>query len=152
MRSLVVALMMLAVPAILAQPVGAHRWYTGLRSPSGELCCDERDCRPVEYRINHDTGREEIRANGAWYPVEYDKVLPFSSPDSGYHACWGNAVGRPHFRCIILPGMATLDNTIGRPAALEIGREPSALSASLKPQSQPPHETATRYLTTVDMA
>jgi hypothetical protein len=71
-------------------------------------CCNERDCRPVAYRVNHDTGREEIQANGAWYPVEYGKVLPFSSPDGGYHACWGNAAGRPNFRCIILPGMASL--------------------------------------------
>jgi hypothetical protein len=70
-----------------AAPVGSHEWYTGLRSPSGADCCNERDCRPVAYRVNHDTGREEIQANGAWYPVEYDKVLPFSSPDGNYHAC-----------------------------------------------------------------
>jgi hypothetical protein len=86
----------------------AHEWYTGLRSPDGMSCCNERDCRPVAYRINRDTGREEIQANGAWYPVEYDKVLPFSSPDGGYHACWSNAAGRPDFRCIMLPGMASL--------------------------------------------
>jgi hypothetical protein len=35
-------------------------------------------------------------------------VLPFSSPDGSYHACWGNAVGKPDFRCIMLPGMASL--------------------------------------------
>jgi hypothetical protein len=70
-------------------------------------CCNERDCRPVAYRIDPDTGREEIQANGRWYPVEYDKVLPFSSPDGGYHACWGNVAGRPDFRCIMLPGMAS---------------------------------------------
>jgi hypothetical protein len=61
---------------------------------------------PVAYRVNSSTGREEINANGAWYPVEYDKVLPFSSPDGGSHACWAEAVQRPVFRCIILPGMA----------------------------------------------
>jgi hypothetical protein len=54
------------------------------------------------------TGREEIQANGAWCQVEYDKVLPFSSPDGNYHACWGNAVGKPDFRCIMLPDMASL--------------------------------------------
>ncbi|MGH6897705.1 MAG: hypothetical protein ACREJ5_14370 [Geminicoccaceae bacterium] len=105
MRFVVLVAMMVATAAS-AFPAGSHDWYTGLRSPDGMSCCNERDCRPVAYRINRDTGREEIQANGAWYPVEYDKVLPFSSPDGGYHACWGNAAGRPDFRCIILPGMA----------------------------------------------
>jgi hypothetical protein len=94
--------------AASTSPAGSHEWYTGLRSPSGAPCCNERDCRPVAYRINRVTGREEIQANGAWYPVERDKVLPFSSPDGGYHACWGNAAGRPNFRCIMLPGLASL--------------------------------------------
>jgi hypothetical protein len=62
----------------------------------------------VAYRINRVTGREEIQANGAWYPVEYEKVLLFSSLDGGYHARRGNAVGSPDFRCIVLPGMASL--------------------------------------------
>jgi hypothetical protein len=54
------------IVAITASPLPAdsHEWYTGLRSPSGVLCCNERDCRPVAYRINRDTGREEIQANG----------------------------------------------------------------------------------------
>jgi hypothetical protein len=108
MRSLVVLVVMIVATLASALPASSHEWYTGLRSPSGMLCCNERDCRPVAYRVNHDTGREEIQANGAWYPVEYDKVLPFSSPDGNYHACWGNAVGKPDFRCIMLPGMASL--------------------------------------------
>jgi hypothetical protein len=66
---------------------------------------------PVAYCVNRVTGREEIQANGAWYPVEYYKVLPFSSPDGGYHACWGYAAGRPNFRCIMLPGMASLSSS-----------------------------------------
>jgi hypothetical protein len=63
-----------------APPADSHDWYTALRSPRSAVCCNERDCRPVAYRINRDTGLEEIQANGMWYPVEYDKVLPFSSP------------------------------------------------------------------------
>jgi hypothetical protein len=113
MRSLVVLVAMIVATAASASPAGSHEWYTGLRSPSGAPCCNERDCRPVAYRINRDTGREEIQANGAWYPVEYNKVLPFSSPDGGYHACWGNAVGSPDFRCIVLPGMASLPPSKG---------------------------------------
>jgi hypothetical protein len=108
MRSSVVLVAMIVATTAFAFPAGSHEWYAGLRSPSGMPCCNERDCRPVAYRINRDTGREENQANGAWYPVEYGKVLPFSSPDGGYHACWSNAPGRPDFRCIMLPGMASL--------------------------------------------
>jgi hypothetical protein len=106
MRSLVALIAVIVAPVAFSVSAVAHEWYTGLRSPSGAPCCNERDCRPVAYRINPDTGREEINANGVWYPVEYDKVLPFSSPDGTYHACWSNAAGRPTFRCIMLPGMA----------------------------------------------
>jgi hypothetical protein len=108
MLSLVALIVVLVATAAFALPAESHEWYAGLRSPSGMPCCNERDCRPVASRVNYDTGREEIQANGAWYPVEYGKVLPFSSPDGGYHACWGNAAGRPNFRCIILPGVASL--------------------------------------------
>jgi hypothetical protein len=108
MHALVAPVAVVVATAASTLPARSHDWYTGLRSPSGVTCCNERDCRPVAYRVNRVTGREEIQANGAWYPVEYDKVLPFSSPDGGYHACWAYPVGRPVFRCIILPGMAFL--------------------------------------------
>ena len=52
----------------------------GAAVPERLPCCNERDCRPVASRVNHDTGREEILANGAWYPVEYGKVLSFPPP------------------------------------------------------------------------
>jgi hypothetical protein len=108
MHALVALAVVLVATAASTSPAGSHDWYTGLRSPSGAPCCNESDCHPVASRINRVTGREEIQANGAWYPVEYDKVLPFSSPDGAYHACWSNAAGRPNFRCIMLPGMASL--------------------------------------------
>jgi hypothetical protein len=106
MRLVVILLAMIVATPAFSVPARAHDWYTGLRSADGMSCCSQRDCRPVAYRVNSSTGREEINANGAWYPVEYDKVLPFSSPDGGSHACWAEAVQRPVFRCIILPGMA----------------------------------------------
>lgn len=87
----------------------AHSWYDGLTSPSGLECCDDRDCRRVPYRLNGATDREEIKANGRWWPVEYDKVLNLPTPDGEAHACWRNPRGRPEFRCIILPGMSLLD-------------------------------------------
>jgi hypothetical protein len=97
MLSLVALVVVLVATAASALTAESHEWYTGLRSPSGAPCCNERDCRSVANRINRDTGREEIQANGAWYPIEYDKELPFSSPDGGYHAFWSNAAGRPDF-------------------------------------------------------
>jgi hypothetical protein len=106
MPSLMALIVVLVATAASALPADSHEWYVGLRSRSGMPCCNERDCHPVAARVNRDTGDEEIRANGAWYPVEYGKVLPFSSPDGGYHACWSNAAGGPNFRCIILPGVA----------------------------------------------
>jgi hypothetical protein len=108
MHLIVVLIAMIVAPVVCSVPASAHEWYSGLRSPSGAPCCNERDCRPVASRVNPLTRREEIWANGAWYPLEYDRVLPFSSPDGGYHACWTRPVGRPVFRCIILPGMASL--------------------------------------------
>jgi hypothetical protein len=102
----VALIVVLVATAASALPVESHEWYTGLRSPSGMPCCNERDCHPVASRVKHDTGREEIQAIGAWYPVEYGKVLPFSSPDGGYHACWGNAAGRPDFAASCFPAWA----------------------------------------------
>ena len=103
MLSLVALVVVLVAAAASVLPAESHEWYAGLRSPSGMPCCNERDCHPVASRVNHDTGREEIQANGAWYPVEYDKVLPFSSPDGGYHACWGNAAGHLTFAASSFP-------------------------------------------------
>lgn len=106
-----------AITAFVASPAAAHDWYSGLRSPSGMLCCNERDCHPVDLRVSPDTGQEEIRVDGAWHPVEYDKVLPIFPPDGGAHACWTNTTGGPRLRCIMLPGMAALDPPAGDPAA-----------------------------------
>jgi len=91
MLSLAALLVMLVATAASPVSAASHEWSVGLRSPSSMPCCNERDCHPVAYRVNRDTGVEEIQANGAWYPVEYGKVLSFPSPDGGYHACWGNA-------------------------------------------------------------
>jgi hypothetical protein len=104
MRPLV-PLLAVMVAAGTAQ-ASAHDWYEGLRSPTGLRCCDRRDCRLVPYRLNGETGQEEIEANGRWWPVEHDKVLPLTAPDGKAHACWLRRRGRPDFRCIVLPGTA----------------------------------------------
>jgi hypothetical protein len=108
-----------------AAPAGAHDWYRGLVSPSGLECCDERDCRPVPYRLNAEAGREEIEANGRWWPVEHDKVLVLPTPDGDAHACWANPRGKPEFRCIILPGMAGLERLPPSGAAATVASVPA---------------------------
>jgi hypothetical protein len=112
--SIVIMLLVVVTPL----PSYAHDWYTGLHSPKGVDCCGGQDCRPVPYRLNAETGREEIEANEAWWLVEYDKVLPFSAPDGLAHACWIGPWGKPFFRCIILPGMAELELSL--PSALAV--------------------------------
>jgi hypothetical protein len=89
----------------------AHGWYHGLRSPRGIECCDNRDCRPVPYRQNASSGREEIEVEGRWWPIEYENVLALPTPDGEAHACWSSLGYRLQFRCIILPGMARLDGS-----------------------------------------
>ena len=41
----------------------AHDWYHGMQSPSGIACCNDRDCRPVPYRLNarDPRGRPQFR-------------------------------------------------------------------------------------------
>jgi hypothetical protein len=116
-------LIMLLVAAA-SPPADAHDWYTGLHSPSGIDCCGRQECRPVPYRLNEETGQEEIEANEAWWPVEYDKVLPFFSPDGSAHACWIGPWGKPFFRCIILPGMASLELDQPSPSAVRTASSP----------------------------
>ena len=61
MRSLVVLIAVIVGPAAFSVPASAHEWYTGLRSPDGMSCCNERDCRPLAYRIKpaHGTGGDQ---------------------------------------------------------------------------------------------
>jgi hypothetical protein len=65
MLSFIALIVVLVATATSALPAGSHEWYAGLRSPSGMPYCNERDCHPVASRVNPDTGREEIQANGA---------------------------------------------------------------------------------------
>jgi hypothetical protein len=107
-------------------PATAHGWYQGLRSPRGVECCNERDCRPVPHRFNAGNGREEIKAEGRWWPIHHDDVLTLPTPDGKAHACWSGPDSRPRFRCIILPGMARLDGP-GATLAAVPAPGPSAL-------------------------
>ena len=57
----------------------------------------------------------EIQANGAWYPVEYGKVLRFLLPRWRLPCLLGHLFGgRPNFPSIILPGVASFASKSGR--------------------------------------
>ena len=105
-RSLAAALCLVS----WASTADAHDWYSNLVSPSGEPCCDGRDCRPVESRYNPQSRRLELGIDGVWAPVDPGKVLPIPSADGNAHACfarlWRKGEMTPLFRCIILPGEA----------------------------------------------
>lgn len=99
-------LALLAALGRAATPAAAHGWYTDLVSPSGERCCSEDDCRPVEHRYDPKTGQLELE--GTWVVVDPRAVLPMSSPDGNAHACfwrwWMVRKMTPMIRCVILPG------------------------------------------------
>lgn len=92
-----------------------HSWYRGLRSPEGESCCNEKDCRPVPSR--YVVGAEgpavlEILISGRWTPVPPDRILPQPSPDGGVHACYSDpapfmteTTSGLVIRCVITGGM-----------------------------------------------
>jgi hypothetical protein len=92
-----------------AAPASSHGWYSELRSPQGERCCNDRDCRAVDHRYNLQSGQLEIEILQQWVPIDPAKVLPLPSPDGKAHACfaynWFDGKPLPPtMRCIILPG------------------------------------------------
>jgi len=65
-----------------------------LRSPEGESCCNERDCRPVDGRFvpggADGSWSLEIRIGERWVTVPKDRILPQPSPDGAVHACYSD--------------------------------------------------------------
>ena len=55
-------------------------WFEGLKTPSGQSCCDLGDCRRVHAEWRGDTRGWWALVNGKWRPVPVDKVL--STPPS----------------------------------------------------------------------
>lgn len=103
----------LAVALCLLLPTSAavaHDWYSNLVSPTGQSCCSNKDCRPVDSRYNPESRRLELGIDGTWTPIDTSKIIPVPSADGGTHACfakiWRENKMIPHFYCIILPGEA----------------------------------------------
>lgn len=100
----------LTLTMLAAVPAGAHGWLSGLTSPAGERCCDDRDCPAVEHRYRRDAGQLEVLIDGKWIAVDPATLVAIPTPDGRAHACygrsWTNNVMTPVVRCVILPGEA----------------------------------------------
>jgi len=70
------------------------------RRPS---CCNLMDCRPAQSRMVGD--HCEVKVDGAWTPVPYDKINNVIAPDGGVHVCAPRQVGpnKGVIFCVILP-------------------------------------------------
>jgi hypothetical protein len=96
-------LLLVAALSLGTGPAAAHGWYTGLVSPQGESCCNDRDCHPVGQCVRPD-GKEGLLIEGDCLAIPKEKVLGISSPDSRAHACWNYLNGKPHIICVIRGG------------------------------------------------
>jgi hypothetical protein len=86
-----------------------HDWFEALKSPTGERCCTERDCRPADHRYNPQSHRLEIGIEGMWLGVDPATIVTTPSADGKAYACYEYrwALGQklpPLVRCVILPG------------------------------------------------
>jgi len=86
---------------------GHDKWHQGfysqLRRNDGGLCCNLMDCRPTQSRIVGD--HYEVKVDGVWTPVPYDKINNVVAPDGGAHVCAPRQVGpnKGIIFCVILP-------------------------------------------------
>ena len=81
-----------------------HYFYKDLIRPdTGSPCCDDKDCRPTSGRAVND--HYEVKVDGKWIPVPWDKVVKATAPDLGFHVCSGRQFGgQPHqLYCVVLP-------------------------------------------------
>jgi hypothetical protein len=92
--------------------VSAHDWYSDLKGPEGQSCCNQGDCHHVGHRYSP-AGGHEIQINDQWVRVDPKIILPQASPDGLTHACFSQYwwIDPPTkvfltVRCVILGGMA----------------------------------------------
>jgi hypothetical protein len=109
-------------------PTQAHDIYSPLKDRWGNSCCNDKDCRPVPYRVLA-TG-VQMYVEGKWITVpddtiQYRALLGDTGETAGGHWCgfvrdrygrWGEYVTL----CAILPPNAAA--ILGLPFALREGR------------------------------
>jgi hypothetical protein len=88
--------------------VGHDKWHQGFysklkRNDGQGSCCNLMDCRPTQSRMVGD--HYEVKMDGAWTPVPYDKINNVVAPDGGAHVCAPRQVGQNKgiIFCVILP-------------------------------------------------
>jgi len=88
--------------------VGHDKWHQGFystlkRNDGQGSCCNLMDCRPTQSRIVGD--HYEVKVEGVWTPVPYDKINNVVAPDGGAHVCAPRQVGpnKGVIFCVILP-------------------------------------------------
>jgi hypothetical protein len=88
--------------------VGHDKWHQGFysklkRNDGQGSCCNLMDCRPTQSRMVGD--HYEVKVDGAWTPVPYDKINNVVAPDGGAHVCAPRQVGQNKgvLFCVILP-------------------------------------------------
>jgi hypothetical protein len=66
-------------------------------------CCNLIDCRPTQSRMVGD--HYEVKVDGQWMSVPYDKINNVVAPDGGAHVCAPRQVGpnKGVLFCVILP-------------------------------------------------
>jgi hypothetical protein len=88
--------------------VGHDKWHQGFysklkRNDGQGSCCGLMDCRPTQSRMVGD--HYEVKVDGAWTPVPYEKINNVVAPDGGAHVCAPRQVGQNKgvIFCVILP-------------------------------------------------
>src|SRR5262249_37385723 len=88
--------------------IGHDKWhrdfYSKLKRNDGRgSCCNLMDCRPTQSRMVDD--HYEVKVDGAWTPVPYEKINNVVAPDGGAHVCAPSQVGpnKGVLFCVILP-------------------------------------------------
>src|SRR5262249_13659074 len=76
--------------------VGHDKWHQGFysklkRNDGQGPCCNLMDCRPTQSRMVGD--HYEVKVDGVWTPVPYDKINNAVAPDGGAHVCAPRQVG-----------------------------------------------------------
>ena len=78
-------------------------FYSKLKRNDGGSCCNLVDCRPTQSRMVDD--HYEVKVDGVWMPVPFDKINNVVAPDGGAHVCAPRQVGpnKGVLFCVILP-------------------------------------------------
>ena len=96
----------LALLVSWSTPLRAHDIYTGLTDKDGTSCCNNLDCRPVQYRMT--PVGVQVLVDGKWIAVPDDtiqyRVLPGDTGETGgAHWCGWTTNWKTKTYCTILP-------------------------------------------------